>query len=210
MDIVKDVKKWMCFVPRNPLTPELLEQMRMPVYELPDGTFVKSNVEICAAPEALFINSKVPDSSATLGDSSGNGNNNNGVKTILPAFNPDFPAHLQISEIKCNEDTLQEMILAAISRCDVDVRKDLTGNMVIVGGGSAIDGLVNRITKEMTNLLPQNFKIKAVPQLPVERQYASWIGGSILGICGSFQQLWLSRAEYEENGTSIIRKKFIY
>ena len=216
MDIIKDIKKWMCFVPRYPLTPQLLEQMRMPSYELPDGTFVDPQVEICASPETLFIKSETnvcdattPTPTPTPEDSSSSNYSSN-IKTVLPGFNPDFPAHLQANEIKCDEDALQELIIAAISKCDVDVRKDLVGNMVVVGGGSVVDGIINRITKEMTSLLPQSFKVKAVPQLPVERQYASWIGGSILGICGSFQQLWLSKAEYEEFGPSIVKKKFIY
>ena len=217
MDIIKDVKKWMCFVPRNPLSPELLEQMRMPAYELPDGTLVNPKVEICASPEALFISTRIGGDSTKLeesnsGNDSGSGSSDciSNIKNILPGFNPDFPAHLQISDIKCDEDTLQDMILAVISKCDIDVRKDLVGNMVVVGGGSSVDGMINRITREMTSILPQNYKVKAVPQLPIERQYASWIGGSILGICGSFQQLWLSKAEYEEFGPSIIRKKFIH
>ena len=211
MDIIKDIKKWMCFVPRNPLSPELLEQMRMPAYELPDGTSVDPKVEICASPEALFINTKIGNPIVKLEDGgSSESVNDSSVKIVLPGFNPDFPAHLQISEIKRDEDTLQDMILAAISKCDIDVRKDLVGNMVIVGGGSAVDGLINRITKEMTSMLPLSFKVKPVSQLPVERQYASWIGGSILGICGSFQQLWLSRAEYEEYGPSLVRKKFTH
>ena len=40
-----------------------------------------------------------------------------------------------------------------------------------------------------------------VTPLPLERHYASWIGGSILSICGSFQQLWISKAEYSEYGS---------
>jgi actin-related protein len=35
---------------------------------------------------------------------------------------------------------------------------------------------------------------------PIERKYSSWIGGSILGCLGSFQQMWVSKQEYEESG----------
>ena len=40
-----------------------------------------------------------------------------------------------------------------------------------------------------------------------ERMCASWIGASILGSLGSFQQLWVSRAEWEEEGASAMHKK---
>ena len=100
---------------------------------------------------------------------------------------------------------------AALSKCDVDCRKELTANIVICGGASIIDGLIPRVTAELSAALPSNFKVKALPMQSMERQNASWIGGSILGICGSFQQLWLSKAEYEEfGGSNMIQKKFIH
>ena len=52
--------------------------------------------------------------------------------------------------------------------------------------------------------------MKLVTSLPVERQHAAWIGGSILGICGSFQQLWLTRAEYEELGAHRAAQRFCH
>jgi actin-related protein len=43
--------------------------------------------------------------------------------------------------------------------------------------------------------------------LPIERHNAAWIGGSILSICGSFQQMWISKAEYEEQGVEIVKNR---
>ena len=40
-----------------------------------------------------------------------------------------------------------------------------------------------------------------------ERQHAAWIGGSILSICGSFQQNWISNLEYAEYGSNILLDK---
>ena len=37
-----------------------------------------------------------------------------------------------------------------------------------------------------------------------ERRFATWIGGSILASLGTFQQLWISKAEYEEHGAAIV------
>lgn len=39
-----------------------------------------------------------------------------------------------------------------------------------------------------------------------ERRYGAWIGGSILSSLGSFQQMWLSRQEYEESGKLILER----
>ena len=39
------------------------------------------------------------------------------------------------------------------------------------------------------------------------RTYAAWIGGSILASLGTFQQMWISKAEYDESGPSIVHRK---
>jgi hypothetical protein len=41
----------------------------------------------------------------------------------------------------------------------------------------------------------------------VERRYGVWIGGSILASLGTFQQMWMSKAEYREYGAGLIHKK---
>ena len=42
----------------------------------------------------------------------------------------------------------------------------------------------------------------------MERKYSVWIGGSILASLGSMQQLWLSKAEFEEQGgRALIHKR---
>ncbi|PBC34383.1 ActinB [Apis cerana cerana] len=43
-----------------------------------------------------------------------------------------------------------------------------------------------------------------------ERRYGAWIGGSILSSLGSFQQMWLSRQEYEESGVEKQRSTLCY
>jgi actin-like protein 6A len=44
---------------------------------------------------------------------------------------------------------------------------------------------------------------------PLERKFSVWIGGSILASLGSFQQMWLSKSEYLEHGTSLIERRFV-
>ena len=42
---------------------------------------------------------------------------------------------------------------------------------------------------------------------PPERKYSVWIGGSILGSLSTFQQMWISKAEYDEAGPTIVHRK---
>ena len=46
------------------------------------------------------------------------------------------------------------------------------------GGTTLFDGIVERMTKEITALAPSTMKIKVVAT--PERKYSEWIGGSIL------------------------------
>jgi hypothetical protein len=72
-------------------------------------------------------------------------------------------------------------------KCDVDIRKDLYGNIVLSGGSTMFPGIADRMSKEITALAPSSMKIKVVA--PPERKYSVWIGGSILASLSTFQQV---------------------
>ena len=59
--------------------------------------------------------------------------------------------------------------------------------------------------KEITSLAPSTMKIKIIA--PPERKYSVWIGGSILASLSTFQQMWISKQEYDESGPSIVHRK---
>ena len=44
---------------------------------------------------------------------------------------------------------------------------------------------------------------------PPERKYSVWIGGSILASLSTFDEMWITKEEYAENGPSIVHKKCI-
>jgi len=64
---------------------------------------------------------------------------------------------------------------------------------------------LERNTEELTALAPSTMKIKVVA--PPERKYSVWIGGSILSSLSTFQQMWISKGEYDESGPSIVHRK---
>lgn len=100
---------------------------------------------------------------------------------------------------------IHETAFNSIMRCDVDIRKDLYGNIVMSGGSTLFPGIADRMTKEVTALAPPSMKIKVVA--PPERKYSVWIGGSILASLSTFQQMWITKAEYEEAGPPIVHRK---
>lgn len=100
---------------------------------------------------------------------------------------------------------IHETAYNSIMKCDVDIRKDLYGNIVMSGGSTMFPGIADRVHKEVTALAPASMKIKVVA--PPERKYSVWIGGSILASLSTFQQMWITKAEYEESGSSIVHRK---
>lgn len=100
---------------------------------------------------------------------------------------------------------IHETAFNSIMRCDVDIRKDLYGNIVMSGGSTLFPGIADRMSKEVTALAPPSMKIKVVA--PPERKYSVWIGGSILASLSTFQQMWITKAEYDEAGPSIVHRK---
>ena len=100
---------------------------------------------------------------------------------------------------------IHDCTFQTIMKCDVDIRRDLYANIVMSGGTTMFSGIAERMTKELTALAPSTMKIKVVA--PPERKYSVWIGGSILASLSTFQQMWISKAEYDESGPSIVHRK---
>jgi len=100
---------------------------------------------------------------------------------------------------------IHECTYNSIMKCDVDIRKDLYGNIVLSGGTTMFPGIADRMQKELTNLAPSTMKIKIIA--PPERKYSVWIGGSILASLSTFNEMWISKEEYDESGPAIVHRK---
>ncbi len=100
---------------------------------------------------------------------------------------------------------IHELTYRSIMKCDIDLRKELYENIILSGGSSLFDGIPERLYKEVVNLAPSAMKIKIVA--PPERKYSAWIGGSILSSLSTFQNMWITKAEYEEFGPAVVHRK---
>ncbi|XP_071467974.1 beta-actin-like protein 2 isoform X4 [Ictidomys tridecemlineatus] len=112
----------------------------------------------------------------------------------------EIPSFLGIESSGIHETTFN-----SIMKCDVDIRKDLYANTVLSGGSTMYPGIADRMQKEIVTLAPSTMKIKIIA--PPERKYSVWIGGSILASLSTFQQMWISKQEYDEAGPPIVHRK---
>ena len=103
---------------------------------------------------------------------------------------------------------IQRLTHNSIMKCDVDIRKELYGNVVLSGGNTMFPGIADRMKKELTALTPSaliKMEIKIVA--PPDRKYSAWAGGSKLASLPRFQQCWVSKEEYDEEGPSVVHRK---
>jgi len=103
------------------------------------------------------------------------------------------------------QEGIHKLTFSSIMKCDVDIRKDLYGNVVMSGGTTMYQSIPERVQKEVKALAPDSMTIKIIA--PPERKYSVWIGGSILSSLSTFEEMWIKKEEYDESGPSIVHRK---
>lgn len=148
-------------------------------YELPDGNEIHVGVDRFKVPELLFQPSL--------------------VRTFPGMSGYPLPEGIK---------GLAGVVVDSVNRCDTDVRKDLYQHVVLTGGTSLLSQMRERLELDISAAAPGGTKVKVTaPVNPTERRYATWIGGSILASLGSFQQMWMSKQEYDEHGAGLVHRK---
>jgi len=100
---------------------------------------------------------------------------------------------------------IHDLVFSSIMKCDIDIRKDLYKNIVMSGGTTMFEGVADRLQEEVKKLAPSGSDIKIIA--PPERKYSVWIGGSILASLSTFEEMWVTKEEYDESGPAIVHRK---
>ena len=181
--ISQDAKHTVCRqLSDNPFNPEENANIPNVTYELPDGQEIHIGPQRFSIPELLFN------------------------PTLANGFGDVGQKILQIPDIE--NMGLPQIVTDCIGRCDIDVRRELFNSVLLTGGTSLFASLQKRLEDEIINLAPSMMKVRVTsPSNTVEKRYSTWIGGSILASLGTFQQMWMSKAEYKEYGAGLIHKK---
>uniref|UniRef100_A0AAZ3RHY5 Actin-like 6A n=1 Tax=Oncorhynchus tshawytscha TaxID=74940 RepID=A0AAZ3RHY5_ONCTS len=77
------------------------------------------------------------------------------------------------------------VVTTSVGMCDIDIRPGLYGSVVVTGGNTLISGFTDRLTRELSQKTP-----------PVKHEAE-----------GTFQQMWISKQEYEEGGKQCVDRK---
>uniref|UniRef100_A0A4W4GAA8 Actin-like protein 6A n=1 Tax=Electrophorus electricus TaxID=8005 RepID=A0A4W4GAA8_ELEEL len=100
------------------------------------------------------------------------------------------------------------VVTTSVGMCDIDIRPGLYGSVIVTGGNTLIQGFTDRLNRELSQKTPPSMRLKLIANnTTVERRFSAWIGGSILASLGTFQQMWISKQEYEEGGKQCVDRK---
>ncbi|VDD89842.1 unnamed protein product [Enterobius vermicularis] len=104
--------------------------------------------------------------------------------------------------------SVSQIAVTSCGMCDIDMRPSLYSGLVVTGGNSFLMGFTERLNHDLAHKCPPTIKLRvsAAPS-SMERRFGAWIGGSILASLGTFQQMWISRSEYDDTGKNIVDKK---
>ena len=173
---LRDIKHSIVRLLESPFDSSVFGTVDMAEYELPDGQIVRIGAEQYIVGESLF-NPELRLGSEVEVD-------------LTPGF--QFRG-------------LHRMAWDVVDNSDVDIRKTLLHNVVLGGGTMTMKGMVPRFNKELNALLPLGVRAKMVlADTSFETGFAPWLGGAVLGSLSSFYPMWLTKADYEEHGASIV------
>ncbi|CAK9037137.1 unnamed protein product [Durusdinium trenchii] len=100
------------------------------------------------------------------------------------------------------------MVWDSISRCEVDIRKTLLGNVVLSGGCTMFPGFSERLTKELKNYAPAAAQCDIRVLKSKDQISAVWTGGQVFASLREMQEdLWMSIEDYDEHGASLMHEK---
>lgn len=99
--------------------------------------------------------------------------------------------------------SMQRICSEAVTTCDLDFRHDLVHSLVVAGGTSMLPGLATRLKSELAMTLPAELARQVDVCVDSQRRYAAWIGGSMFASLSTFDQVAISKQEYEEGKADV-------
>ncbi|EDK46760.1 conserved hypothetical protein [Lodderomyces elongisporus NRRL YB-4239] len=188
------------------------------LFELPTGQSITMGQERFTIAETIFDPKSYTFNDTELTPPSSNGDIPGIEQNTINDYRP-------VKRIRRNEDEdngdsangnkqadvrgLVELVSYVINNIDIDLRAGLANNIIITGGTSLVTQLTERLYHELTLKNPGlKIRLHAVGN-STERINQSWIGASVLASLGTFHQMWVSKKEWEDEGSErILNQRF--
>jgi actin-like protein 6A len=127
-----------------------------------------------------------------------------GTKINLGTCRYVIPEMLMNPSKKSSLQGIPSLVLECLSKTPVDIRRETASQILLAGGSTCFDGFSQRLNLELTAKLSSVVKVRQHLPSKIERKSSGFTGGSILASLGSFQQLWVSKKQYDEGGAMVV------
>ncbi|XP_020106222.1 actin-related protein 6, partial [Ananas comosus] len=112
------------------------------------------------------------------------------------------------ADLGMNQAGLAECIVRAVNACHPYLHPVLFESIILTGGSTLFPRFAERLERELRPLVPDNYKVKITTQEnPI---LGVWRGGSLLASSPDFESMCVTKAEYEEMGSSRCRRRFFH
>lgn len=101
------------------------------------------------------------------------------------------------------EASMQKICLDAVNTVDLDFRQDLVKSVVVAGGTSMLPNLAPRLRTELKSALASDLSRTVEVVSDSQRRFAAWIGGSMFASLSTFDQVAITKQEYEDGKADV-------
>uniref|UniRef100_A0A671SV48 Actin-related protein 6 n=1 Tax=Sinocyclocheilus anshuiensis TaxID=1608454 RepID=A0A671SV48_9TELE len=106
----------------------------------------------------------------------------------------------------CTEMGIPEALVNSINNMPEEMQPHFYKNIVLTGGNTLFPGFRDRVYTEVRALAPVEYQVSVVlPQNPI---CYPWEGGKLLAENPDFEEMVVTREDYEENGHYVCEEKF--
>uniref|UniRef100_A0A8D3D7L3 Actin-related protein 6 n=1 Tax=Scophthalmus maximus TaxID=52904 RepID=A0A8D3D7L3_SCOMX len=194
--VINQVKEDVCYVSQQFYQDMEVAQMKgeentvMMDYVLPDFSSIKKG--FCKPREEMVLSGKYKTGEQILRLA----NERFAVPEML--FHP--------SDIGIQEMGIPEAIVHSIQSLPEEMQPHFYQNIVLTGGNSLFPGFRQRLETELRSLAPAHLPVSVLQ--PANPICHPWEGGKLLAHDPDYDELVVTRDEYEENGHYICEEKF--
>ena len=97
--------------------------------------------------------------------------------------------------------SIDNMVLSSISKCDPSIIDDVKESICLTGGNTLIKNFAEKLRSNLSDSNEMgNFNISFNP----ERQFSTWIGGSLISSLDNFQYMWVTKEEFDDYGKTLV------
>ncbi|RVE72140.1 hypothetical protein OJAV_G00058900 [Oryzias javanicus] len=194
--VINQVKEDVCYVSQQFYKDMEIAQLRgedndlMRDYVLPDFSSIKKG--FCKPREEMVFSGKYKTG-----------------EQILRLVNERFAVPETLfhpSDIGIQEMGIPEAIVDSVQSLPEEMQPHLYQNIVLTGGNTLFPGFRERLEAELRSLVPAHLPVSVF--LPSNPVCYPWEGGKLLAHSPDYDEMVVTREEYEENGHCICEEKF--